>query len=231
MHEGVVRAGGILQRKNLEDPFDLSESESESEFDAGLDNKPDKDRVKDIEKDKRGMVDQHGNLKTPDFWSVHDPQVLSLRFVSTRPLSLWFLLTFLASAMLIHEYYAGQPADGQLTEPRYRHDEQWRLKCEEVALKCRDVISMCQKRGFKLQNLSMVSMFCIMHNLTIIVKDPASNFACEFAETFQPIMEKYAVRWPFAREYIYQGQERRLTTLRTICGTLENIYGNGLTFA
>ena len=46
----------------------------------------------------------------------------------------------------------------------------------------------------------MVSMFCIMHNLTIIVKDPASNFACEFAETFQPIMEKYAVRWPFARE-------------------------------
>ncbi|KAI1059308.1 hypothetical protein LB507_004028 [Fusarium sp. FIESC RH6] len=37
----------------------------------------------------RGMMDQHGNLKTPGFWSGHDPQVLSL------------------SAMLVHEYYAG----------------------------------------------------------------------------------------------------------------------------
>jgi hypothetical protein len=134
--------------------------------------------------------------------------------------------------MLVHEYYAGQPADGQLAEPRNRHDEQWRVKCEEVALKaCRDVISMCQKRGFKIQNLSMVSMFCIMHNLTIIVKDPASNFACKFAETFRPTMKKYAVRWPFACEYTDPREGYPLTIIRSICGIFGAIYGNGFTFA
>ncbi|RFN46288.1 hypothetical protein FIE12Z_9442 [Fusarium flagelliforme] len=143
---------------------------------------PDKDRVKGIEKDKRGMMDQRGNLKAPDFWSGHDPQVLSL------------------SAMLVHENYAGQPEDGQLTSPRIR-GESWRKGCEEAALKaCRDVLNMRRKKEVDIEKLSMVSMFCIMHNLTIIVKDPASNFACKFAETFRPIMKKYAVRWPFALE-------------------------------
>lgn len=79
MHEGVVRAGRILQRKNLDknDPFYQSESGSHT----GPDDEPGRSRVKGIEKDKRGMVDQRGNLKAPDFWSGHDPQVLSLRFV------------------------------------------------------------------------------------------------------------------------------------------------------
>lgn len=83
MHEGVVRAGRILQRKCL-DKEDLlyesepeSESESESESQTGPGDEPGRSRVKGIEKDKRGMMDQRGDLKVPDFWSGHDPQVLS----------------------------------------------------------------------------------------------------------------------------------------------------------
>ncbi|KAH7179168.1 uncharacterized protein B0J16DRAFT_346397 [Fusarium flagelliforme] len=184
MHEDVVRSGLILQRKHFYLSDSESESESEYESHTGPDDIPDRDRVNGIEKDKRGMMDQRGNLKAPDFWSGHDPQVLSL------------------SAMLVHEHYAGQPEDGQLTSPRIR-GESWRKGCEEAALKaCREVINMHRKKEVDIEKLSMVSMFCIMHNLTIIVKDDASNFACKFAETFRPTMKKYAVRWPFAYQYV-----------------------------
>lgn len=133
--------------------------------------------------------------------------------------------------MLVHEYYAGQPEKGQLTSPRIRGNS-WREECEDAALKaCRGVLTIHQKKEVDIEKLSMVSMFCIMHNLTIIIKDPASNSACKFAETFRPTMKKYAVRWPFACESTSPREEYRLTAIRSICGTLEDIYGNGLTFA
>lgn len=116
--------------------------------------------------------------------------------------------------------------------PRYRHGESWREKCEDAALKaCRGVLNMRRKKEVDIEKLSMVSMFCVMHNLTIIVKDPASNFACKFGETFRPTMKKYAVRWPFAREYNDTREEYPLTIIRSICGIFGAIFGNGLTLA
>lgn len=104
--------------------------------------------------------------------------------------------------MLVNEYYKGRPKDGQLTGPRIRCAD-WRTKCEDVALKaCTAVITMSRKKEIDIKQLSMVSMFCIIHNLTMIVKDPASDFAIKKAKAFKPVMNKFGTRWPFALIYL-----------------------------
>ncbi|KAM0390685.1 hypothetical protein ACHAQC_007863 [Fusarium culmorum] len=182
MHEGVARAGRFLQRDEGKGENPLYDPVPDFELDIEWNEESGRKRTVGLDEDKRAMMDDNGNPKAPNYWSGHDPQVLSL------------------SAMLVNEYYNGRPKDGQLTDPRWDRSG-WRGKCEDVALEaCAAVITMFKKKEVDIKQLSMVSMFCIMHNLTIIVKDPASDFAVQNAKDFEPVMEEFAARWPFARE-------------------------------
>ncbi|KAM0362064.1 hypothetical protein ACHAO7_010803 [Fusarium culmorum] len=184
MHEGVARAGRFLQRDEGKGENPLYDPVPDFELDIEWNEESGRKRTVGLDEDKRAMMDDNGNPKAPNYWSGHDPQVLSL------------------SAMLVNEYYNGRPKDGQLTDPRWDRSG-WRGKCEDVALEaCAAVITMFKKKEVDIKQLSMVSMFCIMHNLTIIVKDPASDFAVQNAKDFEPVMEEFAARWPFAQVYL-----------------------------
>ncbi|QPC63364.1 hypothetical protein HYE67_005595 [Fusarium culmorum] len=184
MHEGVARAGRFLQRDEGKGENPLYDPVPDFELDIEWNEESGRKRTVGLDEDKRAMMDDNGNPKAPNYWSGHDPQVLSL------------------SAMLVNEYYNGRPKDGQLTDPRWDRPG-WRGKCEDVALEaCAAVITMFKKKEVDIKQLSMVSMFCIMHNLTIIVKDLASDFAVQNAKDFELVMEEFAARWPFAQVYL-----------------------------
>jgi hypothetical protein len=105
--------------------------------------------------------------------------------------------------MIVNEYYEGMPKDGSVSISRYGFTE-WHKKCDDLALKaCSALVTMSRKNEVDIQKLSMISMFCIMHNLAIIVKDISSDFAVKRAKNFKPVMNKFAARWPFAREWPY----------------------------
>ncbi|KAL6923023.1 hypothetical protein FSHL1_000276 [Fusarium sambucinum] len=193
MNEGVVRAGRILQQHNGKQDNPIYDREYDIDLGTGT-NELYSERKAEVEKDKRAIVDDNGNPKAPEYWSGHDPQVLSL------------------SAMLVNDFYEGRPEFGQLSFPRSRgkRGKDWRGKCEDVALDaCTALITMLKTKEVDIKQLSMVSMFCIMHNLTIIVKDPASDFAVEKAKEFEPVMEEFAERWPFARKLDIFNERKR----------------------
>ncbi|KAF5242901.1 hypothetical protein FAUST_3068 [Fusarium austroamericanum] len=116
MNEGLRRAGRILHCNRNKEENLLYDSDCDLYLDIGSNDESKRNRTDGIEEEKRAMSDDNGNPKAPDYWSGHDPQVLSL------------------SAMLVNEYYEARPKDGQLTEPRVRCAD-WRAKCEDVALK------------------------------------------------------------------------------------------------
>ncbi|KAM0493655.1 hypothetical protein ACHAP8_009099 [Fusarium lateritium] len=193
MNEGVVRAGRILQQHNGKQDNPIYDREYDIDLGTGT-NELYSERKAEVEKDKRAIVDDNGNPKAPEYWSGHDPQVLSL------------------SAMLVNDFYEGRPEFGQLSFPRSRgkRGKDWRGKCEDVALDaCTALITMLKTKEVDIKQLSMVSMFCIMHNLTIIVKDPASDFAVEKAKEFEPVMEEFAERWPFAPVKMSENTDER----------------------
>jgi hypothetical protein len=210
MYKGVKTAGRIMERIGPEsDPLHrYADSQLEQEEDDESKGR----RIKSIDKYKRHMMDDRGNPKVPNYWSGHDPQVLSLRFVpkkiTTRSV---LILTFTPSAMLVHEYHARKPEHVHPTTPRDRWDGEWRERCEDVALNaCTTVATMSRKKEVDIQKLSMVSMFCLMHNMTIMIKDFSSDFAIEKAKTFRPVIKKFAERWPFAGN-LYKSKKRKVS--------------------
>ncbi|EKJ73017.1 hypothetical protein FPSE_06805 [Fusarium pseudograminearum CS3096] len=186
MHEGVVSARRILQRNNGKGDRPIYGSVFDSDSDSDVEPGTSRSRYRGntrsaVEEEKLTMLDDKGNITVPDYWKGHDPQVLSL------------------SAMLVHEYHEGLPKNGGGHAPE-RTD--WRDKCENVALKaCAALLTKSRRADVDIRQLSMVSVFCIMHNMTIIVKDHNSDYAIKRAKTFLPVMNKFAARWPFAHFY------------------------------
>jgi hypothetical protein len=71
-----------------------------------------------------------------------------------------------------------------------------------MAMKPRkQVVALHKNKEFDIHQLSMVGMFCIMHNMAIMVKDPSYNYAHKAAIALRPAIKRCALRWPFAGKY------------------------------
>ncbi|KAK6709480.1 hypothetical protein QX201_013391 [Fusarium graminearum] len=80
MNEGLRRAGRILHCNRNKEENLLYDSDCDLDLDIGSNDESKRNRTDGMEEEKRAMSDDNGNPKAPDYWSGHDPQVLSLRF-------------------------------------------------------------------------------------------------------------------------------------------------------
>ncbi|KAM0300096.1 hypothetical protein ACHAPM_007335 [Fusarium culmorum] len=80
-HEGVARAGRVLQRDEGKGENPLYDPVPDFEVDIEWNEESGRKRTVGLDEDKRAMMDDNGNPKAPNYWSGHDPQVLSLRYV------------------------------------------------------------------------------------------------------------------------------------------------------
>lgn len=61
-----------------------------------------------------------------------------------------------------------------------------------------EIVALHNIKEFNIHRLSMVGMFCVMHNMAIMVKDPSYDYAHKAAIALGPAIKNYALRWPFA---------------------------------
>lgn len=75
-------------------------------------------------------------------------------------------------------------------------------ECQAMAIKLsEEVVALHNNKDFNIHRLSMVGMFCVMHNMAIMVKDPSYDYAHKAAIALGPAIKNYALRWPFAGKH------------------------------
>ncbi|KAM0286141.1 hypothetical protein ACHAO9_008353 [Fusarium lateritium] len=114
-------------------------------------------------------------------WLEHAPRGLSL------------------SAFLVRDY---DPSRATEWKPEKPGAEAGRALCQGLALDySKKIVALHKKKDFDLLQLSMIDMFCIMHNMAMMLKDPFYDYAHKGALALRPALKRYALRWPFAVDY------------------------------
>lgn len=101
------------------------------------------------------------------------------------------------SALLTYDYDPTHSCGLKKSEAAARQKE-----CQAMAIKLsKRVVALHKNKEFDLHQLSMVGMFCVMHNIAIMLKDPSYDYAHKAAIAVRPAIKRYALRWPFAGKY------------------------------
>ncbi|KAF4436458.1 hypothetical protein F53441_13248 [Fusarium austroafricanum] len=169
MYEGTARAGRVLQHLQ-------AVRDGRGEIAKNADHSP-------FEKELMEMFDQEGNIREPDFWSAHDPQILSV------------------CAVLIYGQQSMKISSQENEEPLLND---WYKKYRSLAWKKTSELITASVRGdADVKKLSVIGMFSILHNMTYVSKNPGSTFSNAELETFRATLQQYALRWPFVFATIF----------------------------
>ncbi|KAI6760583.1 hypothetical protein HG530_009443 [Fusarium avenaceum] len=166
----VEQAGRVLQRVNNScDDFWATDYLSDDSGEGDP-----------IDKEFAALKAQSGYMSKPESWLNHDPQaLLSLSAILTRDYDLTHGRKFCSIR---------KPKD-------VAKEEEYQAMAIELS---KQVVALHNNTEFNIHRLSMVGMFCVMHNMAIMVKDPSYDYAHKAAIGLGPAIKKYALRWPFA---------------------------------
>ncbi|KAF4332825.1 hypothetical protein FBEOM_13383 [Fusarium beomiforme] len=144
---------------------------------------PDADHSR-VEKELMEMFDNQGNIREPDYWSADDPQILSV------------------CAVLIYGQQTRKTSSQEHAEPLL---VDWFKRYRDLARKkISELISASVMADSDVKKLSVIGMFCVLHNLAFMSKNPGLTFSNEELETFRATLQQYALRWPFVLKYLQQ---------------------------
>ncbi|KAM0344544.1 hypothetical protein ACHAPU_007524 [Fusarium lateritium] len=177
MGEDITRAGRVLQNLPKRNPamFMGYHSDDESDDESNED-------IMDINKEFEDMKHNRGQVRKSDVWLGYEPQAL---------LSL--------SAMLVYDYNPDRFMSTEPDKPGFAARQQ---ECRVMALNLnKQIVALHRRKDFDIEQLSMIDMFCVMHSITMMARDPMDEIAHKAALALRPVLKRYALRWPFAVDY------------------------------
>ncbi|KAF4992801.1 hypothetical protein FGRMN_6903 [Fusarium graminum] len=183
MGDDIMRAGRVLQ--NIPKPCSNDCGSGGEDFsDDELEDDASGEARIDINKEFADMTHNRGLVRKAESWLDYESQAL---------------LTL--SAILVYDYDPGRFTSSKPDKPGLHERQE---ECHALALNLgKQVVALHKRKDFDIEQLSLIDMFCVMHSMAMMVRDPCDNFAHKVAIALRPALKRYSLRWPLAVDYVF----------------------------